>query len=279
MVGIVSANQVLGNNLISENIAAFSDIFGGKSGQYRSKLDELIEDARKQLISKATAMNANAIVGFSVSTNQISAKGMSMFMVTATGTAVIIETDRYDLLEKLHKLNTYRSEGILSQEEYEYEQSRIKKLMGNVIATEAKAAIEIKRVQELEEAERKRKQEEAQKKYEEEHATELKAKEEAKRKYEAEHADDIRKKAELLDFVNTEFPKRKNEVEKVDLSAVANATYEEIVPKIDGLTHYEIMRYLVSIGNTTSACKYYCDKYNLSAADAKDYLLGIYRVI
>lgn len=279
VLGVVSANQVLGNNLISENIAAFTDIFGGKSGQYRSKLDELIDDARNQLIQKATYMNADAIVGLSVSTNQISSKGMSMFMVTATGTAVRIETDRYTMLEKLHKLTTYHNERLLTDEEYNYEVDRVKNYMQNVVAHETRTALDRKKAQEEFEAERLRQREEYAKEYEKRHAEEIKVQEEAKRKYEEENAEGIRKKKELIDFVKKEFLSHKDNVETVDLSAVTNASYEDDLPKIKDLTHYDIMRYLVCVGNIAGACKYYCDKYHLTPSDAKDYLVGIYKAL
>lgn len=279
VLGVVSANQVLGNNLFSENIAAFTDIFGGKSGQYRSKLDELIDDARNQLIQKATYMDADAIVGFSVSTNQISAKGMSMFMVTATGTAVRIEPDRYTMLEKLHKLTLYHNEGVLSDEEYNYEVDRIKTYTHNVVAEETRSDLDRKKAQEEFEAERLRQREEYAKEYEKRHEEEVKAQKEAKRKLEEEQAEEIRKKKEFLDYINQEFPNHKNDVETVDLSTVLNANYEEDIPKISDLTHYEIMRYLVCKGNIEGACKYYCDKYHLAVTDAKEYLLGIYNAL
>jgi len=279
VIGVVTANQVLGNNIISENIAAFTDVFGGKSGQYRGKLEELIEDAICQLKEQAKRKGANAIVGFSVSTNQISSKGMSMFMVTATGTAVKLEIDRYAQFEKLHQLHVFYNEGIISEEEYKYEESRIRKAMNNVIASEAKEAAELKRIQDEEAAEKARQKEEADRIYAEKHAAELKAREEERIRYEQEHAEDIKKKAEIIDFIKAEFPKKKSEVERVAATTVANASYKEHIPNIDGLTDYDKMRYLVSINQIPAACKYYCDKYNLPAEDAKEYLLGIFKVM
>lgn len=279
VLGVISANQVLGNNLISENIAAFTDVFGGKSGQYRGKLEELIEDATQQLEERARRKGANAIVGFSVSTNQISSKGMSMFMVTATGTAVKLEIDRYAQFEKLHQLHVFFNEGIISEEEYKYEEERIRKAMHNIIATEAKEAAELKRIQEEEAAEKARQKAEADRIYAEKHAAEIKAREEERRKYEEEHAEVIKRKAEIIDLIKAEFPKKKSAVESVMSSTVANASYSDYIPNIDSLSDYDKMRYLVAINQIPAACKYYCDKYNLSAEDAKEYLLGIFNVM
>lgn len=279
VLGIVTANQVLGNNIISENIAAFTDIFGGKSGQYRGKLDELIDDAISQLKEQARRKGANAIVGFSISTNQISAKGMSMFMVTATGTAVKLEIDRYAQFDKLHKLHVLYNEGIISEEEYTYEESRIRNAMNNIIASEVKEAAERKRIHEEREAEDARLREEAERIYAKKLSADLKARDEERKRYEEEHAEDIKKKAEIIDFIKLEFPKKKSDVERVVINCIENASYTEHIPKIDGLTDYDKMRYLVAIDQIPAACKYYCDKYNLPAEDAKEYLLGIFKVM
>lgn len=279
VLGVVTANQVIGNNIISENIAAFTDVFGGKSGTYRGKLEELIDDVRRQLQSRAISIGGNAIVGFSVSTNQISSKGMSMFMVTATGTAVKIEIDRYALFEKLHHLHLFHKEGIISEEEFKYEEERIRGAMHNIVAFEAKEAAELKRIKEEEEAKTAREREEAERLYAEQQAAEIKKQEEERKKYEEEHAEDIRKKTEIINLIKLEFPKKKSAVQSVSTNSVESASYCEFIPNVDGLTDYDKMRYLVAIDKIPAACKYYCDKYNLSAEDAKEYLLGIFNVM
>lgn len=159
MLGVVSANQVLGNNLISENIAAFTDVFGGKSGQYRGKLDELVDDVKAQVADKAEALGANAIVGYSVMTNQISSKGMSMFMVTATGTAVYAEqiddefgsiTQRHQVYRLLNDLNCYRENGIIDEDTFLTERSAIMSCFSTYVEKSLLKAIEKKKQQELE---------------------------------------------------------------------------------------------------------------------------------
>lgn len=88
--GAIEANQVAGTGFFSDFTASFSDFFGGNSGTYRNQMDELSENVKSSLTSKAIRLGANAIVGFSIDYDSISAKSMSMFMVSARGTAVKI---------------------------------------------------------------------------------------------------------------------------------------------------------------------------------------------
>ena len=87
----ICANIVLGTNLFSDMVAGLSDIFGGHSSTYKSKLEKIYGEAKKELQEKAKALGANAIVGFSVDFDEISGNGKSMFMISASGTACVIE--------------------------------------------------------------------------------------------------------------------------------------------------------------------------------------------
>lgn len=155
--GLVNANQVIGVNLISEWIASVTDVIGGTSGTFRRKLDTVYGDVLSTLTTKAKEVGANAIVGVRMDFNEISAKGKSMFMLTAQGTAVVISIDRRDLCKKLHELKIYLEDGLLSQEEYERECSKVNKYIENVISEESK-------IIEIEELEKERKLKEAEEK-------------------------------------------------------------------------------------------------------------------
>ena len=89
--GLVHASQVAGTGFLTDFVASFSDFFGGNSGVYRSTMDELCQNVLKQLEESAIEKGANAIIGIHIDYDNISAKGMSMFMVSAQGTAVTIE--------------------------------------------------------------------------------------------------------------------------------------------------------------------------------------------
>jgi len=136
--GMVTASQVIGANMFADFFAGLSDIFGGTSGAYRDRLELLCEDARNQLSQNAEDLGANAIVGFRIDFDEISGKGMSMFMVSCVGTAVVIEPDRYEIYEKLHNLNTYLKDGLLTQEQYDFERKQIQENSENFLANDVK---------------------------------------------------------------------------------------------------------------------------------------------
>ena len=45
----ICANIVLGTNLFSDMVAGLSDIFGGHSSTYKSKLEKIYGEAKKEL--------------------------------------------------------------------------------------------------------------------------------------------------------------------------------------------------------------------------------------
>ena len=92
-LGAINVNVVIGTNFFSDFAASFTDVFGGNSGTYQRKMDAMYEGAQKELEKKAIRMGANAIVGFKADFDEISGKGKSMFMLSATGTACKIENN------------------------------------------------------------------------------------------------------------------------------------------------------------------------------------------
>lgn len=127
-LGVIQANQVVGANVISDFIASFSDFFGGTSGAYRDKLNDLFQFVKKQLTEKASMIGANAILGLKIGYNEISGKGKSMFMVSCIGTAVVISPNNYEKYEKLYNLSKFLQEGIISPEQYDEEKQIINKM-------------------------------------------------------------------------------------------------------------------------------------------------------
>ena len=90
-IDAICVNVVVGTNIFSDLAASFTDFFGGYSGTYKKKLELIYNEASKELKDKALGLGANAIVGFKVDFDEISGKGMSMFMISASGTACIID--------------------------------------------------------------------------------------------------------------------------------------------------------------------------------------------
>lgn len=84
----INANVVLGINIFSDFSASLTDIFGGKSHSYMSKLDLIYESLIKQLEEKGRNLEADAIVGLKIDFDEITGKGTQMLMANAVATAV-----------------------------------------------------------------------------------------------------------------------------------------------------------------------------------------------
>jgi len=89
----VSAHVVAGTNLFSDFFASFSDVFGGRSETYQKQLASLYTEAIERVKHAAYEIGANCIVGLNIDLDEISGKGKSMFMLSAVGTAVILEKE------------------------------------------------------------------------------------------------------------------------------------------------------------------------------------------
>ena len=68
--------------------AGITDVIGGRSSVYERRISRARQDALKELEEKAHALGANAIVGVEVNYTTVGTK--SMFMVIASGTAVVV---------------------------------------------------------------------------------------------------------------------------------------------------------------------------------------------
>lgn len=89
--GIINTNIVIGTNFFSDFAASFTDVFGGNSNTYQNKMNSMYVAAKKQMQEKAIRLGANAIVGYHTDFDEISGKGKSMFMLSASGTACVVD--------------------------------------------------------------------------------------------------------------------------------------------------------------------------------------------
>ena len=55
--------------------------------------NELYQKAYEALSMKASTMGANAVLGFKIDFDEISGKGVQMFMISVSGTAVKLKND------------------------------------------------------------------------------------------------------------------------------------------------------------------------------------------
>ena len=91
----ISAHIVAGTNLFSDFLASFSDVFGGRSQSYQKQLTSLYNEATDRIKLAAYEIGANCVIGLNIDLDEISGKGKSMFMITALGTAVILEKEEF----------------------------------------------------------------------------------------------------------------------------------------------------------------------------------------
>ena len=96
-IDTICSNVVVGTNMFSDFAASFTDFFGGFSGTYKSKLELIYNEAINELKEKASTLGANAIVGFNIDFDEISGGNKSMFMVSVSGTACIVNYQEKDI--------------------------------------------------------------------------------------------------------------------------------------------------------------------------------------
>ena len=74
-------------NVVRDIFASITDIIGGRSGAYETKLADAREIAMQELEENAKSKGGNAVVGVDLDYEVV---GQSMLMVSVSGTAVVI---------------------------------------------------------------------------------------------------------------------------------------------------------------------------------------------
>lgn len=86
-LGIVSGEVILGANVVRDFLAGITDIIGGRSGAYESKLAEGRDLAIEEMKNKAVRLGADAVIGVDLDFETLRE---GMMICVATGTAVKI---------------------------------------------------------------------------------------------------------------------------------------------------------------------------------------------
>ncbi len=86
--GIVAGEAIMGANIVRDLFASITDIVGGRSAAYESKLIEARQIAIREMEAHASGLGANAVIGVDLDYEVIRE---GMLMVTASGTAVVLE--------------------------------------------------------------------------------------------------------------------------------------------------------------------------------------------
>ena len=84
-LGVVTGEAIMGANIVRDLFASVTDIVGGRSGAYESKLKDAREMALKEMQEAAAALGGTAVVGVDLD-YEVVREGM--LMVSASGTAV-----------------------------------------------------------------------------------------------------------------------------------------------------------------------------------------------
>jgi uncharacterized protein YbjQ (UPF0145 family) len=87
-LGLVAGETIMGANIVRDLFASITDIVGGRSGAYETKLREARELAIREMAYEASNLGANAIVGVDIDYEVVRD---GMLMVTVSGTAVWVE--------------------------------------------------------------------------------------------------------------------------------------------------------------------------------------------
>jgi uncharacterized protein YbjQ (UPF0145 family) len=88
--GLVAGEAILGANMFRDLFASIRDIVGGRSGAYEKVLNDARQTAIGDMTDQCARLGGNAVIGVDIDYETIGASG-SMLMVSATGTAVVIE--------------------------------------------------------------------------------------------------------------------------------------------------------------------------------------------
>ncbi len=88
--GVITSEAIMGANIVRDFLAGITDIIGGRSGAYEEKLQEARRVCLQELEYRASRLGANAVVGIDLDYEVVGQNG-SMLMVSASGTAVVVE--------------------------------------------------------------------------------------------------------------------------------------------------------------------------------------------
>ena len=91
-LGVVTGEAILGANIFRDMFAAVRDIVGGRSASYERELSKARELALEELEYWAEDLGANAVVGVDLDYESFG-QSNGMMMVSATGTAVVVEQE------------------------------------------------------------------------------------------------------------------------------------------------------------------------------------------
>ncbi|MCF8240778.1 MAG: heavy metal-binding domain-containing protein [Melioribacteraceae bacterium] len=89
-LGLVSGEAIMGANIFRDFFAGIRDIVGGRSSAYEKELRKAKDIAIQEMSDHARALGGNAVIAVDLDYETVG-QGGSMLMVSANGTAVVVE--------------------------------------------------------------------------------------------------------------------------------------------------------------------------------------------
>ena len=91
--GVVTAECVLGINVLRDMLGAFRDFFGGRSRTHQKSLAEAKRTCFNEMMGQAVALGGDAIVGIRMDYEELAGGGKSgMMLLGMCGTAVELKS-------------------------------------------------------------------------------------------------------------------------------------------------------------------------------------------
>ena len=87
-LGVVSGDAVLGTNIFKDMFASIRDVVGGRAASYEKVLQEGKDMALADMVERAQALGANAVIGVDLDYEVIGGDNKTLLMVSVNGTAV-----------------------------------------------------------------------------------------------------------------------------------------------------------------------------------------------
>ena len=91
--GLVTGETIIGANFVKDFLASIRDVVGGRSGSYEKVLQKAKDTSLEEMQDRAKKLGANAVIGIDLDYETIG-ESNSMLMVSASGTAVVVERER-----------------------------------------------------------------------------------------------------------------------------------------------------------------------------------------
>ncbi|MHB9301549.1 YbjQ family protein [Thermofilum pendens] len=93
VLGIVTGMRVRTRGVLGRLAASVEALVGGRGEAYIEELKKARDEALQDMVAEASKLGANAVIGVNFETSEILE---GFIVVTATGTAVVIEPEKHD---------------------------------------------------------------------------------------------------------------------------------------------------------------------------------------